>query len=167
MLEKQDRGAIHIHVAVKGFQLIQVLRGAWYLAASDENGVRRRDAFVTGADTPGAVNVTSPRDMGKNRREWKTSNLASYITKYLHKTFDEVQSEKNRYWKAKNLRVPVKERIWLCATNISDAIRQTFNYARGVYGLSTIDSVHWLSDNQCDYWLAGRCDDLIATGCPF
>jgi hypothetical protein len=167
VLERQDRGALHIHVAVKGWQRVDVLRAAWYRAASNKAGERLCGGLEQGTETPGAVNVTSPRDLGKNRREWKTSRLAGYITKYLHKTFDECQAEKKRYWSAKDLRVPVKERIWLTATNMHTAILQTWNHAVGVYGLIGGDSFHWLSDDKCNYWLSGGCDDLIATGCPF
>jgi hypothetical protein len=160
VLEKQERGAYHVHVAVKGFQRVSMLRAAWYRALGG-SGLDR------GSDTPGAVNVTSPRQYGKNRREWKTSQLASYIVKYLHKTFDELQAEKRRYWSSRNLKKPSVERIWLCATNFVDAIKETYAYAKGVYGVIDRDVLLWCSQDNTNFWLSGKTDEYIATGCPF
>jgi hypothetical protein len=167
VLERQDRGALHIHVAVKGWQRVEVLRAAWYRAASGLDGCRCCDGLESGADTPGAVNVTSPRDFGKNRRDWKTAALAGYITKYLSKTFNECCADKKRYWHSCDVTLPPKQGFFLASTNMLDAIKGALKYANGVYGLDVNSIMHWVSWGCDCYWLSGNCNDLIATGCPF
>lgn len=165
VLERQDRGALHIHCAVQGWQRIEMLRAAWYCALGAAHD-------AAGADTPGQVNVTSPRaDDGQKKRQWKTSRLASYISKYMEKTFEDALAEKKRYWRSKDLQAPVKTRVWLCATNMEEAIKESWAYCQKVYaaccgqGLGGLFT--WINDDNTAFWLAADGDAVIATGCPF
>lgn len=150
VLEKQDRGAFHIHCAVRGFQRIKYLRKCWYIAcggAGDE----------VGADTPGAVNITSPsKRWGSGVKEWKTEKLAGYITKYIAKTFDDALSEKRRYWSSKGIDRPVVRRSWVGGSNIFDAIKSCLSLLELDVGLTGIDFDWWLSDQNDCLWIAGR-----------
>lgn len=149
VLERQDRGAYHIHCAVKGFQKIKILRKCWYraLGAAED---------ATGSDTPGQIDVTSPRSRwGATQRQWDTNKLASYVSKYMHKTFDENSSEKKRYWRSKELSFPVKHRIWMGAHNVVDMVVEAHGLLEDFYGLQP-DFGMWLSSDKCNFWIGGR-----------
>jgi hypothetical protein len=149
VLERQERGAYHIHCAIKGWQRISYLRAAWYKAlggAGDESG----------ENTPGNVDVTSPQKArwGTQRREWKTGKLAAYLTKYLSKTFDEGTSEKRRYWHSKDAFVPKKERFFLCAESMSEAIREVASILYFYYGQAIDFSRSWMSELGSTLWFS-------------
>jgi len=164
VLERQDRGAYHVHMAVKGFQRVSVIRAAWYKACSDADGNRVGDSLVQGEDTPGAVNITSPRDAGKGRREWKCNQLAGYITKYLAKTFDESQVEKKRYWHSMQVKKPEKQLVWLVSTNMGDAIRELWQFSTDVHDMMGNSAVQWVNPSGTVYWLSVSSG---GGGCPF
>lgn len=150
VLERQQRGAYHIHIAVKGWQPITFLRECWYRALGASIDAK-------GADTPGGVNVTPPRDdTGASRKkEWASVRLASYIVKYMQKTFDDSTTEKNRYWRSKDISAPVTYRHWLMATNMEEAINELIAH------LSFAEQFemrrHWGDDNGGVYWIQGVC----------
>ena len=160
VLERQDRGAYHIHCAVRGWQRIKVLRACWHEALGIKGSIRaiRNSDLVLakGDDSPGNVDVTSPRSgEGRSGRSWRTDRLAGYVTKYLHKTFDETAAEKRRYWSAKEIKKPVPTRVWLGATNALEAIQETHQVLDLYYGLEPGFAM-WLSDDQTCFWLGGR-----------
>jgi hypothetical protein len=151
VLELQQRGAYHIHIAVRGWQPVSFLRECWYraLGASIDS---------KGSETPGAINVTPPRDAtgASRKKEWASVRLASYIVKYMAKTFGETSTEKNRYWRSKDIAAPVTYRHWLMATNMEDAINELISH------LSFAEQFemrrHWGSDDGTCYWIQGVCD---------
>lgn len=149
VLEKQERGAFHIHCAVKGFQRIKYLRMCWYKALGAA-------VDAAGEDTPGAVNVTNPDKArwGHTGRQWKVNKLAGYLTKYLSKTFDDTQTEKRRYWHCRQIIQPVKQRFWVCGDNMSQAIKSTVELLDWHIGLGNSWN-HWLSTQNDAYWIAG------------
>lgn len=148
ILEKQDRGAYHVHCAVKGFQKIKVLRKLWYQALGG-SGTEEGD------QTPGQIDVTSPNARwGSRGREWKTNRLAAYISKYMHKTFDETATEKRRYWHAKDLKAPEPERFWIGASNIAEFVKSVHSRASFIYGDQIFDM--WLSPDGELLYLSGQ-----------
>jgi len=150
VLEKQDRGAFHIHCAVKGFQRIKYLRKCWYLAIGGSGD-------ETGDATPGNVDVTSPQKRwGSGVREWATDKLCRYLTKYLAKTFDESLAEKRRYWAAKGIDRPAPRRTWVGGSNIFDAIKSCLDTLYFDCGLSGVDFDWWISPQNDSLWIAGR-----------
>lgn len=153
VLEKQERGAYHIHCAVKGFQKIKTLRAAWYRAAGGQ-GDEKGDA------TPGQVDITSPdKRWGGRSREWKTAKLAGYITKYLEKTFDETSAEKRRYWHSKGIVVAEKKVYWIGGHNVIEAIRDTLRLLRTNYAMRP-GFFMWLSDQEDAVWFSGEVGEL-------
>lgn len=147
VLERQGRGAYHVHIAVQGYQPIKFIRACWYKALGAPGAV--------GVDTPGQVDITSPRmDFGSSRkREWATHRLASYISKYMSETFDESSFEKKRYWRAKDIERPVAFRHWLVATSMGDAIKELVADLAFSEGIQL--KKHWLSDDGTCYWFRG------------
>lgn len=152
VLEKQDRGAFHIHCAVKGFQRIKFIRKCWYQALGgfgDEQG----------AVTPGQVDITSPKKRwGSGVKEWATEKLAGYITKYLAKTFDETAAEKRRYWAAKGVSAPPVRRLWVGGANMFEAIQSCLATLELDCGLRGVDFDWWLSSNLDCLWISGKAE---------
>ena len=149
VLEKQDRGAYHIHCAVKGWQKITYLRRCWYKALGAKGA-------ETGADTPGSVNVTSPLTArwGTSRRDWKPSKLVQYLTKYLSKTFEITDKEKKRYWHSDSIKEPVRERYILNSERFIDALIEVDGLIWFAYG-QTLDFTHsWMSPGGNRLWVS-------------
>jgi hypothetical protein len=149
VLERQERGAYHIHCAVKGWQRIKFLRAAWYKALGGQGN-------ETGEDTPGNVDVTSPKKArwGTQLREWKAGKLSSYLTKYLAKTFDEDTQEKRRYWHSKDAIAPAKSRFLLCAVSFVDAVKEVASIIDLHYGKAIDFSCSWVSFLGDSLWFS-------------
>lgn len=153
VLEKQDRGSYHIHMAVKGFQKIKTLRAAWYRAAGGRGD-------EVGDATPGQVDVTSPQKRwGGRSREWKANKLAAYLTKYLDKTFDETATEKRRYWQSDDIEVPEKRVIFIGGSNVLEAMRECRDYLREQYALQP-GFFFWLSPDEDCMFFGGECGEF-------
>jgi len=120
--EPQDRGSLHLHMAVKGRQDINYLRACWYKVLGC-SGAR-------GADALGAVHVRGPsKRWGDAGSQWRQDKLAQYLTKYLYKHFDLSEHSSKRYWASKGLPSIVVQRYWLGSQNITDMIKDTFDLA--------------------------------------
>lgn len=93
--ELQNRGAIHWHLAVSGFQNVRVLRTLWKKAL--------------GADRDGNIDVTGPR------QHCSMNRLARYLSKYITKGFEFVQEGAHRFRCSLGIRVPselVCYKVW-------------------------------------------------------
>lgn len=150
VLELQERGAYHIHCAVKGWQRIAFLRQAWYKALGGQGN-------ETGEGTPGNVDVTNPdkKRWGHTGRQWKPRKLAGYLTKYIQKTFDNAATEKKRYWHTRGIVRPAVQRFMLGALGIVDAIQESVNLLGFHVGLKPGFDM-WLSTSEDCFWLAGE-----------
>lgn len=149
VLEKQERGALHIHLAVRGFQPINFLRKCWYKALDGQGNEQ-------GEHTPGAVNVTSAdkSKWGHTGRQWKSKKLVGYLCKYLGKTFGAEDKEKRRYWSSADIKVPKSQLLWIAGEDITTAIVSTIRTLKLACGLRS-DFTHWLSNSGDTYWIAG------------
>lgn len=149
VLERQERGAYHIHMAVKGHQNVRFLRAAWFKAIGGQGN-------ETGEGTPGNIDVTSPAKArwGTKNSQWKASKLSAYLTKYLAKTFDEDVKDKNRYWHSKDIAVPKKERFILCARSLYDALMEAVSIIGLHYGYAIDFSRSWTSSLGDSLWLS-------------
>lgn len=145
----ENEGGFHIHCAVKGWQKINFLRVAWYKALG---GTGKE----SGENTPGQVNVESPESKrwGTIPREWKTSKLAAYLTKYLTKTFDENEAVKKRFWSPNRMPIPVKTRFILDATDLVGAIKEMKEIVFFHYGQALDFSRSWLTGSNDCLWLS-------------
>lgn len=161
--EKQDRGSYHIHLAVKGWQQIKVIRRCWYQALGGRGD-------ETGADTPGQIDVTSPRakqGRGAASRQWDSSRLAGYIVKYMEKTFDDAAGlEKKRYWHSADAKAPKAERVWLGAVDVTGAITESVSLLRTFYGLVGASWDVWLSEDLTTFWCSGKADVVVSFDDP-
>ncbi len=82
--ERQKRGAIHFHAAVHGFMHANSIRALWLRVIGEGN-----------------------IDIKRKRHNQSLHGLAKYITKYLTKQFDELESFKNIYRCSKNIKLKI------------------------------------------------------------
>lgn len=89
VLESQTRGAIHTHLAVRGFQDVRLLRRCWYTIVGRGQG---------------QVNVKGPRSGSSPIK------LGRYLSKYLGKDMDSLPREfgEHRYFCALDITVPTE-----------------------------------------------------------
>ena len=98
--ERQSRGAVHFHAAVKGFQPVRIIRECWLSAAGEGN-----------------IDVTAPRGSGPDAE----ARIARYLSKYISKAFaDGGLTGRHRYRASKLLVVPVV-RFWMDAATWREA----------------------------------------------
>lgn len=95
--EYQKRGAVHFHLAVKGFYNVQIVRLFW-----------RRAAGVHG----GNIDITSPKKRFGKATTWNPKKLAGYLSKYITKN-EVVAFNKRRYSSGGKIQVPEPMRGWL------------------------------------------------------
>ncbi len=88
--ERHKHGGYHLHIALKGFIMIQIVREEWYHITRREDG-----------KTGGNVDITTPR----NKKLWAPINLASYLAKYVTKAMDCVEISRRRYRTSLNINV--------------------------------------------------------------
>lgn len=146
--EKHDSGGYHLHVAVVGRQDINFIRRCWYVAV----GGSQDDA---GEATLGQVDVRGPsKRWGSKTSEWRADKLAGYMTKYLHKTFDEwKEAHAKRYWAGRSNDAPVLENLWLGAHTFAEAIIEANDVFRAL--CSSGRTVVWASDGWQSVWFSG------------
>jgi hypothetical protein len=94
--ERQQRGAWHIHVAVRGRQMFQLVRSIW------------RNVIGNSADgqVGGNVHVRNPVDFGFGKNG--THKLAAYIAKYIGKDIAAHEINKKHYWSSRGIVLPEK-----------------------------------------------------------
>lgn len=90
VIERQRRGAFHLHIAVRGRQNVRLLRVIWRAVVGEYQG-----------HPGGNVDVRSPfRDRALRHK------LAAYLAKYVAKAFTELTAGAHRYWCSKGIEVP-------------------------------------------------------------
>lgn len=82
--EYQKRGAVHFHLAVKGFQNVALLRACWLSVVGDGN-------------------IDVSRGKGQRGSRWKRQELASYLAKYVRKALVSLSLNEQSYRASKGL----------------------------------------------------------------
>lgn len=145
--ERQDRGALHLHVAVHGRQDIGLVRRCWYQALGGKGD-------ETGDQTPGQIDVRGPsKRFGSRIQDWKINKLTGYMCKYMDKAFEELESKgSKRYWNSKGVPKPVVEKIWLASSSFVDAVVESHKLFKTMrpWAVSL-----WASEGYDTIWLAG------------
>ncbi|AOK08629.1 hypothetical protein LGM90_10125 [Burkholderia sp. AU28942] len=98
VLERQERGAWHIHVAVHGRQNWKLLRSIW-LSVISKDGT---DGTVN--DSIGRAECLFRKVGGKGRA--MRHRIATYIAKYVGKGAHDAGFNKKRYWTSKGIVLP-------------------------------------------------------------
>lgn len=112
--ELQKRGAYHMHVACVGKQDLTLLRACWYVALGGNPSDKASDVL-------GQIDVRyrERRFSGKSETH-KTFSLVSYMTKYIVKSFEDVEElGLRRYNASRNIPKPIinKQFIWSSFAN--------------------------------------------------
>lgn len=145
--EKQERGAYHLHIALKGFQNINFLRTCWHTVLGCLG--------KTGQHALGNIDVTRPKGQSKSTYyQWRQDRLAAYMTKYLHKEFDTLEHHSKRYWASRGAPKPSIKRYWLGSQNIIEMIKDVLDIAM-VHGLDDGKS-YYQNKDQTLLFLSGR-----------
>lgn len=91
--ERQDRGAWHFHLAVKGFYNVNLVRYHW-----------RKAICGDGKGDVGTINITSPR----RGPQWQRGKLSSYLAKYIGKDFGaDEQMYSRRFASSQSIPAPI------------------------------------------------------------
>lgn len=169
--ELQERGAIHLHVALAGHMDIHWLRASWYKALGHKvkfdydalTGKKRVVAFVKDGkewreshsdETLGSINIRARnKRWGDETEVWNSTKIAGYLTKYLDKTFENSEDGKRRFWPSKNCERPVIKKFWLGATNVIEAIKEAHDIVHDKYAYQHLKL--WLSVDYMNIWLCG------------
>jgi len=139
VLECQQRGAIHLHLGVKGFQDVRLLRRCWYKIVGKAKG---------------QINVRGPR---QGRSPVK---LARYLSKYISKDIDNLPREfgEHRYFCSLGIVVPTEKYQIVLMRQAKDVERGMFKLMfdetlRRIGEYCTLD--HWLGAGGAYGWMSG------------
>jgi hypothetical protein len=139
VLECQKRGAIHPHVAVRGFQDIRLLRRCWYQIVGSAQG---------------QVNVKGPRP------GTSPVKLARYLSKYISKDLDRLprEFEEHRYFCSLGITVPTEQLQLVIVRHAGDVALKMFRLMLdetlrriGDYCTTT----NWMGGAGTFGWIAG------------
>lgn len=168
--EQQERGAWHLHVAVADRLDIHWVLRCWYIALGhrvrieyDQAGKPHVIAYVKDGDNwreadsteiLGSVNVRAhSRKWGSNSASWDSDRLASYMAKYMEKTFSEAMGGRRRYWPSKDCPRPQVEKFWLMATNVEEALIEAHSIVKYMFG--SVSTQIYLSGDYMTIWISG------------
>ena len=93
VLELQERGAPHFHLAVRGFQDVVLIRWCWRRVVGDGN-----------------IDVQAPP--GRGGGPWKRSALGRYLTKYVTKEMAAHEFGKHRYRASLGIEIPTERKFY-------------------------------------------------------
>jgi hypothetical protein len=130
VLECQKRGAIHPHLAVRGFQDVRLLRRCWYKIIGKAQG---------------QVNVRGPRP------GTSPVKLARYLSKYISKDIDSQPRdfEEHRYFCSLGITVPTERYQFVLVRHVRDSERKLFS-------LMLTDTIGRIGENcTVKHWIGG------------
>jgi hypothetical protein len=153
VIEEQERGALHFHVAVSGKQNYVLLRSIW------------QSVLGRGADGEqmGQVNVRNPNSFGFSIKG--AHRLAAYIAKYCGKDMQCRALNQKRYFASKAIVLPEVQcwRLPNC-TCMLDAVHTAF---RMIEGHCMDDLVTWCNNGLGVVYLATAPGFPERFECPF
>jgi len=143
--EKQERGAIHVHVATHKLPKIARYKGvkieAWKL------GTKIWRSIV--GDDNGLVFVGGKPKWGKGRqRKLSQAKMAAYVSKYIMKDYADSPMGSNRYSRSDSIEAPKPVHMRLDGCTIDDLIRTAFERPQGAAIVS-----HRIGRWGDSYWL--------------
>lgn len=153
VIEEQERGALHFHVAVAGRQMYALLRSIW------------QSILGRGVDGEqmGQVNVRDPHKFGFGNKG--AHKIASYIAKYCGKEMACRGLNEKRYFRSRGVVVPEVTYWRLSCTNMLGAVEAAF---AALSGHSLVGLQSWCNNGLGVVYLAtepGWRDPV--DDCPF
>lgn len=131
--ELQERGALHLHIAVANRQDYKLLWSVWHRVVGEGQG---------------RVHVTS------GNKASSISRIAGYISKYISKSFQTGDLNRRRYWASKGITEPVKT-VHLLRKNWD--MTQVIMYVSELVaeaGCTRFFNRAWLNYNKGLLWIA-------------
>jgi hypothetical protein len=101
-IERQQRGALHVHIACQSFPAW--MRNEDGVKVKSYNLIRSIWRRVVGRDN-GNIDLTRPRSNGAHR-------IACYIAKYISKSLEDAVFNAKSYWSSRGILKPKKTVLW-------------------------------------------------------
>lgn len=151
--EKQERGAMHMHVACHRLPKHAVHKGVkiegWKLGTQIWRSIVGKDN--------GLVFVGGKKGSFKSGKALRRSpaKMAAYVSKYILKDYADSPEEKNRYSRSNGSDIPKPSHLKLVGCTLAEAISAAFECKDGDVIVS-----HRLSGFKDRYWLCTEPDPL-------
>lgn len=146
VLEAQQRGALHVHIACVGLPAFLMRDG---VRVKSFNLLRSMWHRVVGRGN-GACHVSRPR--GRN----SAHRIASYIAKYVSKNIEDGAFNRKSYWSSPGIPKPLVTRSWLPGSVLErDIITHLYQgwIAQGYTDISQyydeLNGFYWFSASSC------------------
>lgn len=152
VIEEQERGALHFHVAVRGRQNYVLLRSIW----------QRVLGLGPNGEQMGQVNVRDPHRFGFGNKG--AHKLASYIAKYCSKEMQCRALDQKRYFRSRGIVLPEVTTWRLPCTSMLGAVQAAFGALAG-YSLTGMQT--WCNNGLGVVSLMTEPGPLPEMDCPF
>lgn len=153
VMEHQERGSLHFHIAVRGRQNYHLLRAIWYSVCG----------LGPSGEQMGQVNVRDPHRFGFGKNG--AHKLASYIAKYCSQEMDCRGLDQKRYFRSRGIVLPEVTTWRLHSTDMLSAVRVAFDTLEP-FGLEGVQT--WCNNGLGVVWLASApCAAPRELHCPF
>jgi len=159
--EKQERGAYHWHIGVRGFYDVNVLRGLWWRALGHRVRFEGTRPFVLlstgewssapGVESRGTVNLRLPKVRGRKARTWTPDRMAAYMAKYISKAIEGGVEGLASYSASRGI-TWTAERYAIRALTYDNVVS---GFLAIVAGAGVASPFLWSSENQKVIWAAG------------
>ena len=152
VIEEQERGALHFHVAVNGRQSYHLLRSIW--------------SSIVGVDEQGRsmsnIDVRNPSKFGFGKEG--VHKLAAYIAKYCAKEMDCRDLDQKRYFASRGIPKPEVQSWPIASVTALGAVQTAFAIAES--GL--LDGAQFWYNKALDViWIATARPPSLICICPF
>ena len=150
--ERQERGAMHVHVACHKLPSHGVRKGqkikAWKLGTDIWRS-------IIGEDN-GLCFVGGKTRHGGQRRNLSLAKLAAYVSKYIMKDYHDSPAETNRYSRSNGLSVPKARKMTFAGLTFGQMVELAFQCADGDVIVSHRATLDQWSGGR--YWLVTEPD---------
>ncbi|WP_454763087.1 rolling circle replication-associated protein [Cupriavidus campinensis] len=137
VIEYQERGAIHFHIGVHGWQSVDIVRAIWYEIVGRAQG---------------QIDVRGPKSRG-DKRVKGVHQLAQYLCKYITKDAEGSELNKKRYWCSKGIDVPERETVCVrFCDSVEGPLQETFEWICETANLQGMKV--WLPPGGGRFWIA-------------
>ena len=124
VLEKQERGAFHIHMAVHGFKRWKTLFAIWQEIVGKGNG----GVYVSGSGELEMKDGAFKKKAKRNARRRGVHEVAAYLSKYIGKDVDETDLNKKRYFASRGIVVPERQTLGVFMEDFDVAFDAAFRF---------------------------------------
>jgi hypothetical protein len=109
VLEYQKRGAVHFHLAVRGFMSVNILRHHW------KNAITSNGSRLNGIDAPGNIDMEY-----KKGRPASRGQISRYLAKYMGKALECQDMNAKRYSASTQIKRPEHRRFYISSGDSPD-----------------------------------------------